>query len=196
MKYLTIAVVFLGITGTMYSLRGLAWHPAGAQFVRTDNEPDAALPAIDGPSGEGAALAVTLAKGEDRKPTSDEKLMARLAAECASHLFEKSKSQPDNVRLLGQAAAHYRACLSHEGTVDDAALFADARKNLEQIDKLLAAAKSRPAPQHPTKVAEKAKDEAKTTVKPAPAPVETKKKDEPLTFGPDGVQFRKERADD
>jgi hypothetical protein len=195
MKYLTIAVVFLGITGTLISLRGLAWQPVGAQYARTDNEPDAAaLPAIDGPAGEGAALAVTLAKGEDKKSTSDEKLMARLAAECASHLFDKSKNQPDNVRLLEQAAAHYRACLSHEHTVDDAALFADARKNLEQIDKLLAVAKSRPTQQPPAKIAEKAKAEKHD--KPAPAPVVQTKKQEPLMFGPDGVIFRKERAGD
>lgn len=217
MKYVSIAAVFVGITLVLMSLRGLGWHPVGAHPGRSPDEMEGAAVRVSDVTGtEGAALDVAFANNADAKDvTGSEKLMARLAADCASHLYERAKKQPDNVRLLEQAAAHYRACLSHEPTVEGAgSLFTDARKDLEQIEKLLATrAKGReepkrvttPSPKAADKPAEKQKPADKTAVaakkeeKPAPrpAPVEkAKEKEERLQFGPDGVIFRKQRGSD
>jgi hypothetical protein len=219
MKYLTFAAVFVGVTGALIGLRGLAWHPAGAQTGRSPHEMDgAAVRVSEKPGTEAAALDVAFANGDDVKDGGGEKLMARLAADCASHLYEKAKKHPDNVRLLEQAAAHYRACLSHEPTVEDAgALFADARKALEQIEKLLARAKTREADKRPavtpapkgaekpaeTKPADRpnvaVKKEEKSAPAPAPAPApipKAKEKEEALEFGPDGTLFRRQKGGD
>jgi hypothetical protein len=210
MKYLTITVAFLAITGALISLRGLGWHPAGAQYVKTDDEPDGAVARVTDKSGdEAAALDVVFADAGERKDVSGDKLFARLAADCASHLYEKAKKQPGNVRLLEQAAAHYRACLSHEGTVEDPAnLFADARKNLQQIEGLLASAKSReaapkvalartPASLTASQVAEQVNAVlAKLPASQPPSAASKKQDEEEQGFGPDGVTFSKERPGD
>jgi hypothetical protein len=206
MKYLTLAVAFLAITAALLSLRGLGWHPAGAQYVKTDDEPDCAVAHVTDKGDEGAALDVVFANGGERKDAGSEKVFARLAADCAAHLFEKAKKQPDNVRLLEQAAAHYRACLSHEGTVEAGGLFADARKNLRQIEALLASAKSREAAPKADLVrtpASQAVEQAFAALakapapRPQPAPFSKKQDEEELPgFGPDGVTFSKERPGD
>lgn len=198
MKSLSLAVAALAITGALAVVRG-PWRseaaPAAADAAFTTfPRPDAPHDVV--PAADGGALS--------------ERRMARLAADCAAQLHEKAKRQPDNARLLEQAAAHYRACLSHEPTVADAgALFADARRDLEQIETALARLTSRepPRPAPVTAPAEKPAErlplEADKDEEPAPAPPPEPapaakapaKSGEPLMFGPDGTLFRRQRQD-
>ena len=196
MKSLSLAVAALAVTGALAVVRG-PWRseaapPAADAAFTTSPRPEAPPDVV--PAAGGDAL------GERR--------MARLASDCAAQLYEKARRQPDNARLLEQAAAHYRACLSHEPTVADAgALFADARRDLEQIDKALARLKARPtakpAPVTAPAPAERLPVEADRDEEPAPPPAREPapaakapaRSGELQMFGPDGTLFRRQRQD-
>jgi hypothetical protein len=185
MKYLTLAAVLLGITAALATFRSLSYHSADAArspepILRSERAGRASL---ERPRPEGAALDFVPAEGGD---DSKEKQFARQAADCARHLYEKAKKQPDNVRLLRQAAAHYRACLSHEPTAGEVgSLFVEARRNLEQIEKMLARVSKRPAPKAAEKLPAAVLEEE---------PVARPREEPGLMFGPDGTVYRKVRG--
>jgi hypothetical protein len=129
--------------------------------------------------------------GKDAEP--GDLLLARIAAECGNHLFEKAVRSPENTRLANQAALHYRACLAHEPTARDAGnLFRDVRARLEQLDRLQAR-RDRPAAE-PKAAVKPPQSESKPVVQEKPAPEQpAAEKDEPLMVGPDGVTYRRNR---
>jgi hypothetical protein len=140
-----------------------------------------------------------------------ELLVARLAFESGNYLLNKARHADAAAarRLLAQAEQHYRACLAHEGTTPDAALFADARRNLEAAQKLLGAgAPDKPAPEKKPEPAPRVARSAPAPAAPAPKPSRTEVAAAPkpapksevrpdgaaegLMVGPDGVIYHRE----
>jgi hypothetical protein len=196
MKKLPVLVVLAAVTAAVVVFRGSFWRPVEA--ARQPEQADRALgigrPALDRkPAPEGASLAVVLAgAGETKDSSGTSRLFASLAAECGNALLEKARKEPDNPHLLAQAAAHYRACLAHEPTTrSSAALFAEVRKKLEQVERLQARRRATPRPAPSPLVEETiSAPTVEETQRPQTAAA---KKDSGETgqVGPDGVPFRR-----
>lgn len=184
MRAFTVFVVLVGLTGAVVALRG-AFVPAVDAARDTVAKRKAHQPGIDvKPPPEGAALPVV--------PVSDDTQtrLARLAAEAGRELLELARKQPDNPRLLEQAAAHFRACLSHESDATDASLFREARSRLAQIEKQLATPPAPLAP-HTEELPPPLREAPTPPVAAAPTPTTN---DEPLMVTPEGVPIRRQRS--
>jgi hypothetical protein len=194
MKHLCVAVALVAASGAALAFRGALWYAAAARAPEEARAGGEARPTRERqPAPEAASLAVVPAGGEKDAAGTDA-LLARLAAECGDHLLERARQQPDNPHLLNQAAQHYRACLDHEPTCRDAALFAGVRGKLEQVERLQArlAAKARPAPAlrpAPPAPAEEKPAAVPEGDSPPPAPVKVSAAGRMV--GPDGVTFRR-----
>jgi hypothetical protein len=215
MKYLTLLATLLAATALGLAFRNGMYGPATASAG--NNQPsDFALglsparpvePAERPRDVAAKAPADLLGCAVEQRPGSSDLLLARIANECGSFLLQKAS--PADPRLLKQAAAHFRACLSHETSAGGAApVFADARRKLEQAERLLAQANrparvERPAPApvaRPAPTAAAPAAEKKTAaVPPPPAPRKeptppaprATARPEAVMVGPDGVIYRR-----
>jgi hypothetical protein len=202
MKQLSVLVVLIAVTGATVAFRTLSYHPLEA--ARRPEQP-ALVERTSGldrrgvaqrPLPEGAALPFVPASTTDGKESED-LVFARRAAEAGNQLLDKARRQPDNRRLLGQAAAHYRASLTHEPDAGKAgSLFADVRRKLAEVEALLARPAKPAAPAAAPLHSPRAEAEPATPVAPrAPivaAPVTTKA-EESRMVGPDGVTIERIR---
>jgi hypothetical protein len=210
MKHMTLIVVLIGVTAVNLAFRHGLSNPVAASRSPDRADKRDRLSGIDGPartadkqqgSMDGAALNVSRCAADLSKDAAPgDVVLARIAAECGNHLFEKARHSPDNPHLLPQAAQHYRACLAHEPTSPDAgSLFRDARARLDQIERLLARrdtteAKRTASPIKPTRAvrpAEQAAPQSKPVdeLKPLPEENPTAEKNEEKMVGPDGVIY-------
>ena len=127
---------------------------------------------------------------------SDEKSdreFARVAVATGDHLLDRARQSPNDPHLLRQAAAHYRAALTHEPTVRDADLFAAVRAKLTGIDREIALL-DRPGVAKPTLPLATVKAPAPVVKPKTPAPVTTPRvavRPERIMVGPDGVEIRR-----
>ncbi len=194
MKQLGIVVVVAALGGALFAFRGAFWQPAGAAGGRESAARLDRASGTDRPAPRAALAGVVPAGGEGLDGSASGALLARLAAECGNHLFARLDKEPDNPHLLNQAAAHYRACLAHEPTTRDDALFAAVRKKLQQVERLQARLRADQAP------APKSAPAKRVETRPAPppsppeeaAPAPAKKAgEESRMVGPDGVSYRR-----
>lgn len=214
MKYAILGVVLAIVTGVNLVFSGALYGPAEAA-----RSPEAATAGVkaaritqpvpadrDRGKLEGDAINTLLAAGTSGA-TSDGSglLLARTAANCGDFLRDKAKRQAGNKLLLRQAAAHYRACLTHEKTAHSTSLFRETRQKLADIERQL---NTRPTPvvKRPTGSEAKA---ALVTATPAPAvktnqqakpqphpittPPRSPQKTEEISVGPDGVIYKREK---
>ena len=199
MKYLTLAVVLGAATGISigfrYGISGTA--EASRQEPSSDRLDRAAeLVRLEG-TLEGASLPM-MPVGTGLADEKSDREFARMAADTGDRLLNRARQSPYNPHLLRQAAAHYRAALTHEPTVRDAGdLFVMVRVKLIRLD-LEIARLDRPGVAKPTTRASVPPAIVKTpsaVVKPKlPAPfvsLPVIAKPEATMFGPDGVEIRR-----
>jgi hypothetical protein len=206
-KHLTVLLVLIAVTGVNLVFRSSLFNPAAASRSQHRTSKPDRVSAIDQP----AAPAPAAAKQEDptavtpgvshcaidlNRETAREgdAALARIAAECGNHLFEKARLAPDNPHLLNQAAQHYRACLSHEPTCPAAAaLFREVRDRLDQVERLKtqregergSAVKPKAPVEKPAVPSKPAEVAPPAVEKPAG------EKDDATMVGPDGVIYRR-----
>jgi hypothetical protein len=168
-------------------------------------------PAVQAPQIERAepvaSSALQFVQHSTQADDEAETLLARLAAQSGMYLLDQARKHPNRPALLRQAAAHLRACLSHEETLTEStALFQEVRKKLAEVESLLQASKSAPVVPHPKAgpgpVPAPSKPEKTPVVPPAsesqPAEKEAAKEPAPtpdapksLEVGPDGIIYKK-----
>ncbi len=188
-KYLCLAVVFVITTGLSVGFRhGVSGTSKASRQERSGERPGLSDP-LQRPI-EGASLAMVLV-GTGSTDEKTDREFARGAAATGDRLMDRAKQSPDNPHLLRQAAAHYRAALTHEPTVRDAGeLFSTVRVKLTRLDREIALL-NRPGVAKPTP-----RTIFETpVVKPIPsAPVvipPVAAKAEGIMVGPDGVEIRR-----
>ena len=188
-KYLCLAVVFVITTGLSVGFRhGVSGTSKASRQERSGERLGLSDP-LQRPI-EGASLAmVPVATGSTDEKTDRE--FARGAAATGDRLMDRARQSPDNPHLLRQAAAHYRAALTHEPTVRDAGdLFSTVRVKLTRLDREIdlidRPGLAKPTPQTTVEA---------PVVKPmTPAPVvipPVAAKAEGIMVGPDGVEIRR-----
>ena len=197
MRPLSYAIVLVAATGVGVAFRhGLSGTSEASRSLRTAGRLDGPA-AVDRPAGkregpgEGAPLATASPASGAAPGAGGDLVFARIAAECGHHLLEKSRREPDNPRLLRQAAGHLRACLSHETPASSGEpLFVNARRAVEEIERLLK--------RHEQPQAREKAPAAPAPAKPEAAPPAAKEESagEPIMVGPDGVSFRREKGSD
>ena len=191
-KYLCLGVVFVITTGLSVGFRHGVSGTSKASRQERSGERLARLGPADRTQGpiEGASLTMVPA-GTGSTDEKTDREFARGAASTGDRLMDRAKQSPDNPHLLRQAAAHYRAALTHEPTVRDAGdLFSTVRVKLTRLDReinlLNRPGVTKPALQTIVKA---------PVVKPiTPAPVvipPVAAKAEGIMVGPDGVEIRR-----
>jgi hypothetical protein len=195
-KYLLLLLTFVAATGISLAFRHALHGPATAS-VRNDEPraepftPSAARPTnLDKPVRSDDASGLRFAAVSAKSADAAELLLARLAHDSGAYLLARAQADPGNTRLLQQAAAHFRACLTHEGAGNAGTLFTDARSKLELSERLLAAARRAPA----NKSAEQPKVVASPAPAPAPAPLPVPPaapRPTGQTVGPEGIIYER-----
>ena len=192
-KYLSLAVVLIVATGISLGLR----HAMSGTSEASRREPSGdrldRLRLTDRMQSpvEGASL-VVMPAGTDSADEKSDREFAGVAAATGDRLLDRARQSPDNPHLLRQAAAHYRAALTHEPTVRDAAdLFADVRVKLIKLDREIARL-DQPGVARPTVSPTIVK--APLVKRETPAPVVAPPvavRPEAIMVGPDGVEIRR-----
>jgi hypothetical protein len=151
-RYLLLAGTFAAATGIGFGFRHvLSGAATASRDAEARPEPRARSTArhtdLDAPADEEVARGLRFAAaGSPADGDGAELLVARMAYDCGNFLLGRARQAPGSAHTLRQAAQHFRACLSHEGSVRDAgSLFADARRNLEVAERLLAEGNRLPA---------------------------------------------------
>jgi hypothetical protein len=193
MRYLTLLSTVVAATAMGLAFRNGMYAPATASSANSRasdfalglsaTRPDVPRPPAPRPVAKKEQADLLSCALEQKAGDGTDLLLARIANESGTFLLSKAAG---DARRLRQAAAHFRACLAHEPTAGAGTLFADARRNLEQAERLLAAA-NRPAP---APVAPAAPERKAAAVSPPPAPAAAVRP-EPVMVGPDGVIYRR-----